>query len=59
MKKHDWYSAFFVFARGIKPSLQTVVSEGVVGAILYRAMFKSLPTQQFYQLITLLIHTRS
>ena len=41
MKKHDWYRAFFVFARGIKPSLQTVVSEGVVGAILYRAMFKS------------------
>ncbi len=35
MKKHDWYRAFFVFARGIKPSLQIVVSFGIVGAILY------------------------
>ena len=59
MKKHDWYRAFFVFARGIKPSLQIVVSFGIVGAILYRAMFKSLPTQQFYQLITLPIHTKN
>ncbi|GMM85611.1 hypothetical protein MTsN2n4_28390 [Pseudoalteromonas sp. MTN2-4] len=49
MKKHDWYRAFFVFARGIKPSLQIVVSFGIVGAILHRAHVSVRGIRQAYR----------